>query len=146
DAKLMFVEEMFPEVVEQCLELKRHMAGQGLKTLLADGETQSDLDIFKPFIAAKAIDILQADMNRFGMDGIIKEASMAKPQGVHVAPHNWGSLVGYYMQLHIGRAVTNLYRAENDPLSTDVLIADGYSIKDGFATVPDAPGFGLKLD
>ena len=34
-----------------------------------------------------------------------------------VAPHNWGSLVGYYMQLHVGRAIENFYRAEHDPLS-----------------------------
>ena len=28
----------------------------------------------------------------------------------------------------------------------DVLIADGYKIKDGLATVPESPGFGLKID
>jgi L-alanine-DL-glutamate epimerase-like enolase superfamily enzyme len=25
-------------------------------------------------------------------------------------------------------------------------VADGYAIKGGFATVPDAPGFGLRID
>ncbi len=35
---------------------------------------------------------------------------------------------------------------EDDPLDCDLLIADGYAIRDGKATVPDAPGFGLKLD
>ena len=63
-----------------------------------------------------------------------------------IAPHNWGSLVGYYMQLHVGRAVTNFYRAEHDPLSTDVLVAEGYDRKDGTSSVPDAPGFGLSID
>ena len=62
-----------------------------------------------------------------------------------VAPHNWGSLVGYYMQLHVGRAVSNFYRAEHDPLSTDVLVAEGYDRKDGTSTVPAAPGFGLSI-
>src|SRR5262249_52870225 len=61
---LAFVEELFPEVVEECLELKRHMKDRGWKTLLADGETQGDLTAFKPFLAAGAIDIYQADMNR----------------------------------------------------------------------------------
>ena len=50
------------------------------------------------------------------------------------------------MILHMGRAIKNFYYAENDPLDSDVLIADGYAINDGAATVPDAPGFGLKID
>jgi L-alanine-DL-glutamate epimerase-like enolase superfamily enzyme len=50
------------------------------------------------------------------------------------------------MQLHVGRAVPNLYRAEHDPLSTRVLIAEGYARKDGSTTAPDSPGFGLRID
>jgi L-alanine-DL-glutamate epimerase-like enolase superfamily enzyme len=146
DSKLAFVEELFEETVDDCLALKRHIAERGLETLVADGETQSRLDPFKPLVAAKAVDVLQGDMKHFGFEGILDEAEMGRPQGVLVAPHNWGSLIGYYMQLHVGRAITNFYRAEHDPLSTDVLVADGYSIKEGVASVPDAPGFGLSLD
>jgi L-alanine-DL-glutamate epimerase-like enolase superfamily enzyme len=146
DADLAFVEELFPEIVEECLDLKKYMKEKGWKTLLADGETQGDLNVFKPFLAAKAIDVYQADMNRFGFEGILKEAAWAKDAGAVAAPHNWGSLVGYYMQLHIGRAVPNFYRAEHDPLSTRVLIAEGYDRKDGATTVPDTPGFGLRID
>ena len=36
------------------------------------------------------------------------------------------------MQLHVGRAITNFYRAEHDPLSNEILVAGGYDIK----TVP----------
>lgn len=144
--RLAFVEELFPEVVEDCLELKRFMKENGWDTLLADGETQGDLNVFKPFIKAKAIDVYQADMNRFGFEGILTEAAWAKDSGATVAPHNWGSLVGYYMQLHVGKAITNFYRAEHDPLSNDVLRADGYERKDGTASVPDAPGFGLAIN
>lgn len=146
DEQLAFVEEMFPEVVEDCLELKRFMHEHGWKTLLADGETQGDLNVFKPFMKAKAIDVYQADMNRFGFEGILTEAAWAKDSGASVAPHNWGSLIGYYMQLHVGRAITNFYRAEHDPLTSRVLIADGYERKEGMTTVHDSHGFGLRLD
>jgi len=145
DHNFAWLEEMFPETVGECLELKKFIAQHGWKTLLADGETQGNLEAYKPFIAARAIDIFQGDMNRFGFEGILTEAAWAKPQGLMVAPHNWGSLVGFYMQLHVGRAITNLYRAENDPLASDVLIAEGYDIRDGTASVPEAPGFGLKI-
>jgi L-alanine-DL-glutamate epimerase-like enolase superfamily enzyme len=143
---LAFVEELFPEVVDECLELKRFIKDNRWATLLADGETQSELNVFKPFLQAKAIDIYQADMNRFGFEGILTEAAWAKDAGAVVAPHNWGSLVGYYMQLHVGRAVSNFYRAEHDPLSTDVLVADGYDRKDGSTSVSNAPGFGLTIN
>ncbi|MHC4692090.1 MAG: mandelate racemase/muconate lactonizing enzyme family protein [Planctomycetota bacterium] len=146
DYNFAFLEEMFPEDIETYLELKRFIRKHGWKTLIADGETQSKLDAYKPFIEARAIDIFQGDMNRFGFEGILTEAAWCKPKGLRVAPHNWGSLVGYYMQLHVGRAITNFYRAEHDPLSNKVLIADGYKIRNGSASVPDAPGFGLKIN
>jgi L-alanine-DL-glutamate epimerase-like enolase superfamily enzyme len=50
------------------------------------------------------------------------------------------------MQLHVGRAVPNFYRAEHDPLSNDILIADGFVIDEGIATLPDAPGSGIAID
>ncbi len=143
---LAFLEEMFPEQLDACLDFKRSIAAGGYKTLLADGETQSELEPFKPYIRAKAMDVLQGDMNHFGFEGILQEAEMARPQGILIAPHNWGSLVGFYMQLHVGRAIENFYGAENDPLSTEVLIADGYNISEGACSVPDAPGFGLAIN
>jgi L-alanine-DL-glutamate epimerase-like enolase superfamily enzyme len=146
DSDLAFTEEMFPEVVEQCLALKEFYRSRKLDTLIADGETQGELEAYQPFIAAKAIDILQADINRFGVDGILTEAGMARPQGVRVAPHNWGSLIGFYHMLHVGAAIDNFYRAERDPLSSDLLIADGYTLKDGHATLPPTSGFGLRLN
>ncbi len=71
---------------------------------------------------------------------------MARPQGILVAPHNWSSLVALYLQVHVGLVVPNFFRAEHDPLTSDVLIADGYKIDDGVCSVSDAPGFGLAID
>jgi L-alanine-DL-glutamate epimerase-like enolase superfamily enzyme len=146
DFNFAFVEEMFPENVEECLALKGFMREHRLKTLLADGETQSKLEAFTPFIEHRAIDILQGDMNHFGLEGILAEAKSALPADIEIAPHNWGSLIGFYMQLHVGRAVTNLYMAEHDPSTNDVIVADGYKIHDGICDVPAAPGFGLAID
>jgi len=146
DLGLAFFEEPFPEQVEQCLELKRFIAERGWKTLLADGEGQHELAAYRPFVDAKAIDVLQGDMNSFGIEGILAEAAMAQPQGILIAPHNWSSLLALYLQVHVGLVVPNFYRAEHDPLTSDVLIADGYEIDDGVCSVPDAPGFGLAID
>jgi len=145
DINLAFLEEMFPEDLDQYRQLKSFLAEHKLKALIADGETQSSLEPLRKYMEARTVDVFQADMNHFGFEGILTEAAWAKPYGLLVGPHNWGSLVGFYMLLHLGRAITNFYRAENDPADTDVLIADGYAITDGSASVPDAPGFGLKI-
>lgn len=142
---LAFVEELFPETVDECLALKAFIKQQGWKTLLADGETQSKLEVFKPFIAAGAIDVYQADMNRFGFEGILAEAAWTASSGGLIAPHNWGSFNGYYMQLHVARAIGNFYRAEHDPLSNDLLVAEGYQRQEGRSTVPATPGLGLAV-
>lgn len=146
EAKLAFVEELFPETIDECLELKSFIRERGWSTLLADGETQHELAGYAPFMQAGAIDVFQGDMNHFGVDGILTEAAMARPDGGRIAPHNWGSLVGFYMELHVGRAVSNFYRAEHDPLVSDVIVAEGYQIKDGMVSVPDSAGFGLSID
>jgi L-alanine-DL-glutamate epimerase-like enolase superfamily enzyme len=146
DFNFAFLEEMFPEEIDDCLALKAFIRENGWQTLLADGETQSELDVFKLFIEKRAIDVLQGDMNHFGFEGILTEARWAEPAGILVAPHNWGSLIGFYMQLHVGRAIPNLYMAEHDPCTNDVIIADGYKISDGECSVPASPGFGLKIN
>ena len=141
-----FAEEMFPEVVEQDLELKAFFKDHRWRTLIADGESAREPKHFEPFVQARALDIVQPDMKAFGFTLQLQMDRMLDGTGVRLAPHNWGSLVGYYMQLHLGRGIGTLFRAEHDPLSTDVLIADGYNIADGRASVPDAPGFGLAID
>ncbi|MBX9790622.1 MAG: hypothetical protein K2Y37_17025 [Pirellulales bacterium] len=146
DLKIAFAEEMFPEDVEQCLKFTAFLRARGWETLVADGETQGDLKVFLPLIATKAVQVYQADMKRFGLEGIMTEALMAGTQQLRVAPHNWGSWIGFIMQLHVGRAIKNFYRAEHDPLTNDLLVADGYAIADGEATVPDAPGLGLHVN
>ena len=108
--------------------------------------TNMDVEAYRPFVDARALDMLQGDMYGLGIEGILAEAAMAEPHGILVAPHNWSSLLSLFMQVHVGLVVPNFYRAEHDPLSSDVLVYDGYEIKDGFCSVPDAPGFGLSLN
>jgi L-alanine-DL-glutamate epimerase-like enolase superfamily enzyme len=146
DVNLLFVEEMFPETVDECLALKEHMRTLKLPTLLADGETQGEPAAFTDFIAREAIDVVQGDMNRFGVEGILEEAAMAKGKRTRIAPHNWGSLMGFYQQLQMGPALPQFFMAEHDPLSTDVVVAEGLAFKDGKVTVPSGTGFGVRVN
>lgn len=144
--RLDFIEEPFPERVEPCLELKAFIKEHDWKTMLADGEGTDNVEAYRPFVDAKALDVLQGDMYGLGIEGILAEAAMAEPQGILVAPHNWSSLLSLFMQVHVGLGIPNFYRAEHDPVHSDILVYDGYKIEDGLCSVPDAPGFGLAVD
>jgi len=146
DFDFEFMEEMFPEVVATTKALHDFIRDNGFDTLVADFESQKEVEELRPFMEAGCIDILQGDMNQFGIEGILAEAEMAKPYGGRVAPHNWGSMLGYYTQLHLGKVIENWYMAEQDWLTTPAITAEGYSMQDGFTTVSDAPGFGLYIN
>ena len=62
ELKLAFVEEMFPESVEECLSLKGFIAQNRWNTLVADGESAKTLDELRPLIESKALDVFQGDM------------------------------------------------------------------------------------
>lgn len=141
-----FMEEMFPEDVALDTEFHDFIEEGGWQTLVADFESQKEVEAFRPFMEAGCIDVLQGDMNQFGVEGILAEASLAEPYGGRVAPHNWGSLLGYYIQLHLGKVIPNWYYAEHDNLSTPALIPNGYMMSDGYTTVTENPGLGLDID
>lgn len=144
--RILWAEEMFTEQVEQCLAFKEFFRARGWKIALADGETQGRLEEYRPYAEKKAWDVFQGDMTRFGIDGILDEAAMAAAQGLEVAPHGWGSFNGFYVASQMGRALANFSYNEQDPLSNPVLVPEGYKIEKGTTSVPDAPGYGMKID
>lgn len=145
DLDIAFIEEMFQEDVARYLELRAFMRDRGIKCLIADGENKRLPSEMKSWVDAKAVDILQGDMNLFGLEDIAAEAAMAEPAGASVAPHNWGSLFGFYLQLQVGRAIPNFYRAEEDPLTCKAIRTDGYRIAEGRCRLPEAPGLGMNI-
>lgn len=143
---LEWAEEMFDEAVAQDLALKALFRKLNLKTLIADGETQNKLEVYKPFIESKSVDVFEGDINTFGVDEILTEADWAKAQGLRVSPHGWGSFNGFFMSAQIGRGITNFYRVEQDPLANNVLIPEGYKIEGGTISVPETPGYGMRVN
>jgi L-alanine-DL-glutamate epimerase-like enolase superfamily enzyme len=143
---LFFVEEMFPEEVEQDLRLKEHIRKRGWKTRVADGESARDPSHFDPYIRSGAIDVLQPDMRAFGftLEWAVARRIAAKPE-IRLGPHNWGSFLGLYMQVQLGRGIPNFFAAEQDPSRSDLFDTSAFEFKEGKMRVPDVPGSGLIL-
>ena len=146
DVDLYFVEEMFPETVEGDLKLKAHLASKGWKTKVADGESAGNVEHFDPYLKAGALDVLQGDIRAFGLSALREQSrrALAAP-GVTLAPHNWGSFLGVYMQATLARGIPNFEMAEMDRAESDLFDVSAYALKDGLMSVPDVPGVGLVI-
>jgi D-galactarolactone cycloisomerase len=144
---LYWIEEIFPEDVEQYTRLRERMAQAGMKTLIADGESVGDPRQFEPYLKPKRlVDVLQMDIRRGGFLANLEVARIAKPAGAMAVPHNWASQVGFLMGLHLAKAIENVSAAEDDRSTCDAVIAEGYSFSKGFYTVSDAPGLGIRIN
>jgi L-alanine-DL-glutamate epimerase-like enolase superfamily enzyme len=144
--ELFFVEEMFPEQVDRDLMLKEFLKTKGWATRVADGESAEDLNDFEGFITHDALDVLQPGIRVFGLT---RQCALARrlslTPAIQLAPHNWGSFLGFYMQLVLARGVPNVLIAEQDPCTSDLFDTSAYEFKDGRVRVPDFPGCGLSL-
>lgn len=143
---LFFIEEMFPEVVEQDLALKAYLRKKGWKTLVADGESAREVNHFDAFIDKDALDVLQPDIRAFGLTRQWElSRKMAGKPGIKLAPHNWGSHLGLHMQLVLARGIPNFLMAEEDRSTSDLFDTSAFRFKEGRMQVPDLPGCGLIL-
>ena len=155
DAKVYAMEEMFPEDnVADLREVKRRLRAAGIPTKLADGENFRDgiplkicAEMFKGSGKEEPLfDIEQADMNA---NGYVRMQAIARNRAKYwmkVAPHNFGSKLGFWSQIHLGLVTPNWEFCETDDSQFPALRPDGIRIKDGMASLTDAPGLGVTLD
>ncbi len=143
---IFFAEEMFPEDVAQCLEFKQFLRNAGLATLVADGEGTPNHRPLVPFIEARALDVVQADMGRLRPTEWFVLARFAERYNVLCAPHNWGRQFCSFVILHFGAAIPNFLIAEIDPVQFEVYDTSALRFSEGQFTLPELPGFGVRLN
>jgi L-alanine-DL-glutamate epimerase-like enolase superfamily enzyme len=155
DAKVYAMEEMFPETnVADLREIKRCMRSAGIATKLADGENHRDgiplkicAEVFRgPRDTEPLFDIEQADMNA---NGYVRMQAIARSRAKYwmtVAPHNFGSKLGFWSQVHLGLVTRNWEFCETDDSQFPALRAEGIQIKNGLASLTGTPGLGITLN
>lgn len=144
---LFFVEEMFPETVDEDRSLKSYLKQKNWTTLVADGESAGQPDHFLPFLQARVLDVLQPDIRAFGLSlqARLSRTMQELDPAARLAPHNWGSFLGGYMQLPLARAIPNFLIAEIDFSTSDLFDTSAFAWQNGRIQVPDTPGCGLTL-
>ncbi|HBJ35999.1 MAG TPA: mandelate racemase [Planctomycetaceae bacterium] len=140
-----FEEALRPDALEDSVKLREHSPVK-----IAGGEVLTRRQAFQPWLAGRALDIVQPDVTKVG--GISEErriAWMAQDHGVQFIPHGWNTAVGLAADLHLASAISDTDMVEyltGSPF-IDEITDGGWSLdQDGMLSIPTTPGLGLRLD
>jgi L-rhamnonate dehydratase len=145
DCEIFWLEEAFHEDRVLYADLREWLNDRGLPVLIADGEGQASPTLLD-WAREGVVDVIQYDIFGHGFTRWLETGRQLDSWGARSAPHHYGGHYGNYAACHLAGALQNFTFVEWDEATTPGLDASGYSVQEGWVSVPDAPGFGLSLD
>jgi L-alanine-DL-glutamate epimerase-like enolase superfamily enzyme len=147
DARLHWIEEIFPETVDSYTRLRANIKKNGVRALIAAGEHMRDIHGFDPYLKpVRLMDVLQLDIRQGGFLDNARLAAGAEEAGAVTIPHNWGSQIGTIMGVQLSRAMKAVPMAESDRSTCDVLSTSDYKFENGTFALPTKPGLAIGID
>jgi len=140
-----FEEPLQPDALEDFVMLREHSP-----VAIAGGEVLTRRQSFRPWLQARAFDIVQPDVTKVG--GISEErriAWMAQDYGVRFIPHGWNTAVGLAADLQLASAFPGTDLVEyltGSPFIDDITIGGWPLDSEGMLSIPTKPGLGLEID
>ncbi|RLT39852.1 MAG: mandelate racemase/muconate lactonizing enzyme family protein [Chloroflexi bacterium] len=115
---------------------------------ITGGEAFACLDEFRPYIEAKAYDILQPDAGLSGITETLRIADRAAQFGLPVYPHSWHNGLMCMAHSHLVAAHPNIKIVElcqhQGPLQWGI-VKERPQVEAGYLILPDRPGLGVEL-
>jgi L-alanine-DL-glutamate epimerase-like enolase superfamily enzyme len=145
DCGIFWLEEPFHEDPVLYRDLRAWLKAQSLPVLVADGEGQASPSLLD-WAREGIVDVIQYDIFGHGFTRWLETGRQLDEWDARSAPHHYGGHYGNYAACHLAGAIRGFLYVEWDEAATPGLEASGYSLRDGWVSVPDAPGFGLELD
>ncbi len=140
-----FEEALKPDDVEGFRELRA-----ASPVLIATGEVLTRRQAFQPFIAGRAVDIIQPDVTKCGgLSEARRLAWLAADFGVLLVPHGWNTAVGVAADLALSAAMPVARWVEFQtgvPYIEEILTQPFKLDADGLLAIPTGPGLGIELD
>jgi L-alanine-DL-glutamate epimerase-like enolase superfamily enzyme len=145
DCDLYWVEEPFLDDAGDLARLRRHLSDTGSATLIAEGESDPDLESLLEIAGRGDIDVLLMDVVSFGLTSWRSVMPRIAELGVRASPHAWGLPLKTLYAAQMAAGLGHIDTVEGVPGETIGVDTSAYLWKDGQLTVPDRPGFGLPL-
>jgi len=117
---------------------------------ISAGEVLTRRQSFEPWIAERALDIVQPDVTKVG--GLSEQRRIgwaAEANGIRLIPHGWNTAVGLAADLQLASALpqTDLVEYIDGSPYVDDLVAQPWTLDaDGYLPIPSAPGLGVPLN
>ena len=145
ECQIFWMEEAFHEDRILYLDLQSWLKAEGLNVLVADGEGQASPSLMS-WAEEGVVNVIQYDIFGHGFSPWLKTGQQLDGWGVRSAPHHYGRHYGNYVAGHLAGALKGFTFVEWDEVATPGLDASAYRIQEGQVVVPNAPGFGLRLE
>lgn len=121
---------------------------------ITGGEQDCMMGSWRDMINGRIVDVVQPDVLYLGgMSRSMRVAKMAADAGIPVTPHAANLSLVTLFTMHLLRAIPNAGKylefsiegLDYYPWQDKLFTHDPYEIKDGLATVTDAPGWGIEV-
>lgn len=122
---------------------------------VAAGELNSRFQEFRELVRNRSADILQPDACMVGGIAVSKKiAALCQAENLRFAPHTWTNGIGLLINMQVMASTPTAQYCEYPieppgwtPEKRDAILAEPVRIdREGFVTVPEAPGLGLRID
>ncbi len=116
---------------------------------ICGGEQLLTVRQYRPFLERHAMDVIMVDVQWQGFSAAKKVADLAETYEINVAPHNYNGHLSTFQSLNLVASVSNVKIMESDPDAVpirDELFTAVPEVKDGWMTIPTAPGWGTDLN
>ena len=161
DCKLYWIEEAFVESESGLRTLRAAVEQFSPDTLIADGESRhgrhqdppgpfgkwqaGHLEELYALCTDGLLDVLLMDVGGMGFTAWRQVMPRLQALGIQGSPHAWGEPFKTYYAAQIGCGLGGVPIVEGVPGHVEGVDDSGYVLEDGILTLPDSPGFGMKL-
>ncbi len=140
-----FEEPLRPDALADYAELRRQAP-----VPISGGEVLTRRQSFQPWLAGRALDIVQPDTTKVGgLSEARRIGWAADDHGIRLIPHGWNTAVGLAADLHLASALPGTDHVEymtGSAYIDDITTRGWHLDADGMLAIPTAPGLGLELD
>jgi D-galactarolactone cycloisomerase len=145
ECELYWIEEPFLDDPAGLARLRDRLDEVSPGTLIAEGETDPDLDQVLAIAADGHLDILLMDVLSFGLTRWRQLMPRVRRLGVQASPHAWGHPLKTLYAAQLAAGLGHVPVVEGVPGHTVGVDTSSYRFSGSALTVPDLPGFGLPV-